>query len=56
MGIDQRRHPRYGVHLAVKYTNAEQFVTDYVENLSLALDLKIIALTLPTVMRGTGAY
>ena len=34
MGIDQRRHPRYGVHLAVRYTNAEQFVADYVENLS----------------------
>jgi Tfp pilus assembly protein PilZ len=34
MSVDQRRHPRYGVHLAVRYTNAEQFVTDYVENLS----------------------
>ena len=34
MGVEQRRHPRYGVHLAVRYTNAEQFVTDYVENLS----------------------
>lgn len=34
MGNDQRRHPRYGVHLAVRYTNAEQFVSDYVENLS----------------------
>src|SRR5215213_8007503 len=34
MGIDQRKHPRYGVHLAVRYTNAEQFVADYVENLS----------------------
>jgi hypothetical protein len=33
--IDQRRHPRYGVHLAVRYANAEQFVTDYVENLSV---------------------
>jgi hypothetical protein len=32
---EQRRHPRYGVHLAVRYTNAEQFVTDYVENLSV---------------------
>lgn len=31
---EQRRHPRYGVHLAVRYTNAEEFVTDYVENLS----------------------
>ncbi|HEU4613192.1 MAG TPA: PilZ domain-containing protein [Kofleriaceae bacterium] len=31
---EQRRYPRYGVHLAVRYTNAEQFVTDYVENLS----------------------
>lgn len=35
VGIEQRRHPRYGVHLAVRYTNAEQFVTDYVENLSI---------------------
>lgn len=34
MAIEQRRHPRYGVHLAVKYANAEEFVTDYVENLS----------------------
>jgi exopolysaccharide biosynthesis polyprenyl glycosylphosphotransferase len=29
---------------------------DYVENLSLAYDLKILAMTLPTVLRGTGAY
>lgn len=35
VGIEQRRHPRYGVRLAVRYTNAEQFVTDYVENLSI---------------------
>jgi PilZ domain len=35
VGIDQRRYPRYGVHLAVRYTNAQQFVTDYVENLSV---------------------
>jgi hypothetical protein len=34
VGIEQRRHPRFGVHLAVRYANAEQFVTDYVENLS----------------------
>ncbi|HEY5947778.1 MAG TPA: PilZ domain-containing protein [Kofleriaceae bacterium] len=34
MGNEQRRHPRYGVHLAVRYSNAEEFVTDYVENLS----------------------
>jgi hypothetical protein len=34
VGIEQRKSPRYGVHLAVRYTNAEQFVTDYVENLS----------------------
>jgi Tfp pilus assembly protein PilZ len=34
MDADQRRHPRYGVHLAVRYANAEEFVTDYVENLS----------------------
>jgi exopolysaccharide biosynthesis polyprenyl glycosylphosphotransferase len=29
---------------------------DYVENLSLAHDLKILATTVPTVLRGTGAY
>ena len=34
MSIEQRRHPRYGVHLAVHYANAEEFVTDYIENLS----------------------
>jgi hypothetical protein len=34
VGVEQRRSPRYGVHLAVRYANAEQFVTDYVENLS----------------------
>ena len=36
MGVEteQRRHPRYGVHLAVRYSNAEEFVTDYMENLS----------------------
>lgn len=34
MSTEQRRHPRYGVHLAVRYSNAEQFVTDYIENLS----------------------
>jgi hypothetical protein len=35
VGIEQRRHPRHNVRLAVRYANAEQFVTDYVENLSL---------------------
>ena len=36
MGVEpeHRRHPRYGVHLAVRYANAEEFVTDYMENLS----------------------
>lgn len=34
MGVEQRRHERFGVRLSVRYTNAEQFVTDYVENLS----------------------
>jgi len=36
MGVEheQRRHPRYGVRLSVRYSNAEQFVNDYVENLS----------------------
>ena len=33
-GVEQRRHARYGVRLSVRYTNAEQFVNDYVENLS----------------------
>jgi hypothetical protein len=33
-GDEQRRHPRFGVRLAVRYTNAQQFVADYVENLS----------------------
>jgi len=32
--VEQRRHPRYATRLAVRYSNAEQFVTDYVENLS----------------------
>ncbi len=31
---EQRRHERHGVRLAVRYTNAAQFVSDYVENLS----------------------
>jgi len=35
VGIEQRKHPRHAVRLAVRYANAEQFVTDYVENLSL---------------------
>ena len=34
MGIEQRRFPRYAVHLAVTYSNAAQFVADYIENLS----------------------
>jgi hypothetical protein len=34
MGAEQRRHPRYGVRLSVRYTNAAEFVNDYVENLS----------------------
>jgi hypothetical protein len=34
VGIEQRRHPRHNVRLAVRYANAEEFVTDYVENLS----------------------
>lgn len=35
MGIEQRKHQRYDVRLAVRYANAEEFVTDYVENLSV---------------------
>lgn len=34
MGVEQRRHERFGVRLSVRYSNAEQFVTDYVENMS----------------------
>jgi hypothetical protein len=34
IGVEQRRHPRYEVRLSVRYANAEQFVNDYVENLS----------------------
>src|SRR4051812_34914647 len=34
MGIEQRRHPRFAVHLAVKYATAAEFVADYIENLS----------------------
>jgi Tfp pilus assembly protein PilZ len=33
-GGDKRKHPRYATRLGVRYANAEQFVTDYVENLS----------------------
>ncbi len=35
MGVEQRRHPRHVVRLSVRYTNAAQFVNDYVENLSM---------------------
>lgn len=31
---DKRRHERYGVRLLVRYTKAEEFVSDYIENLS----------------------
>jgi hypothetical protein len=34
MSNELRRHPRYGVKLAVRYTSASEFVNDYVENLS----------------------
>lgn len=34
MSVEQRRSQRFGVHLAVRYANAQQFVDDYVENLS----------------------
>jgi hypothetical protein len=34
IGIENRAHPRYGVRLSVKYSNAAEFVADYVENLS----------------------
>jgi hypothetical protein len=32
--VEQRKSPRYDVHLVVKYTSAAEFVADYVENLS----------------------
>jgi Tfp pilus assembly protein PilZ len=35
MGIEQRRHPRFAVHLAVRYATAAAFVADYIENLSV---------------------
>jgi exopolysaccharide biosynthesis polyprenyl glycosylphosphotransferase len=68
----QRYRPEHRFRLSVKpgltgpmqiygrgeLTFAERLAVelDYVENLSLAYDLKILAMTLPTVMRGTGAY
>lgn len=35
MGVDQRRHDRYKVRLAVTYASAAEFVLDYIENLSI---------------------
>ena len=32
--MEQRRAPRYDVHLVVRYTSAAEFVADYIENLS----------------------
>jgi exopolysaccharide biosynthesis polyprenyl glycosylphosphotransferase len=68
----QRYRPEHRFRLSVKpgltgpmqiygrgeLTFAERLAVelDYVENLSLAYDLKILARTLPTVMRGTGAF
>jgi hypothetical protein len=34
-GSDKRRHERFGVRLRVSYAKAEEFVSDYVENLSV---------------------
>lgn len=34
MTIEQRRSPRYDVHLVVRYASAAEFVADYIENLS----------------------
>lgn len=34
MSEEQRRAPRYDVHLVVRYASAAEFVADYVENLS----------------------
>lgn len=34
IGIENRVHPRYDVRLGVRYSNAAEFVADYVENLS----------------------
>jgi lipopolysaccharide/colanic/teichoic acid biosynthesis glycosyltransferase len=68
----QRYRPEHRFRLAVKpgltgpmqvYGRGELTFTerlavelDYVENLSLAQDLKILATTLPAVVRGRGAY
>lgn len=35
IGIENRVHPRYVTRIGVKYTNAAEFVADYVENLSV---------------------
>jgi lipopolysaccharide/colanic/teichoic acid biosynthesis glycosyltransferase len=72
MELVQRYRPEHRFRLAVKpgltgpmqiygrgeLTFAERLSVelDYVDNLSLAQDLKILATTVPTVLRGTGAY
>lgn len=35
VGFEHRQHPRFDVHLVVRYASAAEFVSDYVENLSL---------------------
>jgi exopolysaccharide biosynthesis polyprenyl glycosylphosphotransferase len=72
MELVQRYRPEHRFRLAVKpgvtgpmqvygrgeLTFAERLAVelDYVENLSLAQDLRILALTVPVVLRGRGAY
>ena len=53
MSSEQRRYPRYGVHLAVRYTNAEEFVADYLENLSVGGLFIAVTLLLPRGIVGT---
>jgi lipopolysaccharide/colanic/teichoic acid biosynthesis glycosyltransferase len=72
MELVQRYRPEHRFRLAVKpgltgpmqiygrgeLTFAERLSVelDYVDNLSLAQDLKILATTVPVVLRGRGAY
>ncbi len=46
------------VHGRGELTFAERLSVeaDYIDNISILRDLRIIALTLPAVIRGTGAY
>ena len=72
MGLVDRYQPEHRFRLAVKpgmtgpmqvfgrgalnFQERLAVELDYVENLSLARDLRIIAQTIPAILRGTGAY